>query len=146
MKNFIRSSIFACAPWSPTSLLCSFKHSVATCTHNPSGPLLRLTSCAFPCHGGFTSTPSFKCCKPSPSSSGGGAKGTLVKFLLLAAVFQLVLQTHPALDVLQCNCDQRPLGHNTGVVSLFACALLCRSRSSTTLARRFLETAAVCGP
>ena len=38
------------------------------------------------------------------------------------------------------------LGTSVDLVSLFACALLCRSRSRTTLARRFLETAAVCGP
>ena len=89
----------ACGPWSPTS--CSVRARTlwppaTPCNvrpHNPSGPLLRLTSCAFPCHGGFTSTSSFKRCKPSSSSSGGGAEGTLVKFLLLAAVFQLVLQT-----------------------------------------------------
>ena len=38
------------------------------------------------------------------------------------------------------------LGTSVDLVSMFACALLCRSRSNTTLARRFLETAAVCGP
>ena len=142
----------ACAPWSPTS--CSVRARTlwlpaTPCNfrpYNPSGPLLRLSSCALPCHGGFnvnSELPALQAllfqlrwrCRRHPGQVSLVCSGVPSQ---LAGALLLTCSNATLTSVL--------LGTSVDLVSLFAFALLCHSRSRTTLARPFLETETVWGP